>query len=297
MNNSISKSVSVESSFLKWILLAVLSVIWGSSFILIKKGLLGFGFIEAATIRLMSAGILFLFLAIKYFKLIPKDKLIYTFYAALFGMFIPAYLFCLAQEKVASGVAGLLNALTPAFAFVFSILIFKSIYKFSQFAGLLIGLISAMLLAFERSENGIIFNSYALLIMLATLSYGFNINLVKNKLQDVPSLPLSYISVSIAGLMAFLFFCLPRLSHYSFNNTNATPLISLIILGVCGTAIAQVIYYKLIQMTTPLFSSSVTFLIPIVALFWGILDGESLHMVHLFCIMGILVGVYLIRKS
>ncbi|MEO6189910.1 MAG: DMT family transporter, partial [Saprospiraceae bacterium] len=193
--------------------------------------------------------------------------------------------------------AGLLNALTPAFAFIFSIFIFKSKYKRVQIMGLILGLMSALLLAFERSNSVITFNIYALFIVVATASYGYNINLVKNKLQEVPSLALSYSSVSIAGLLAFVFFFIPRMDKFSFDSAHQSSLIALITLGIFGTAIAQVIYYKLIKLTTPLFTSSVTFLIPIAALFWGIWDGEVIHLIHLACIVGILISVALIRKS
>lgn len=281
----------------RWILLGLLALIWGSSFILIKKGLVSYGFIEAATLRMVAAGSVFAISAVFHLPKIPRQSWIYVVMASIFGMFLPAYLFCIAQQHVQSVVAGLLNALTPAFAFVFSIFMFHSRYQWVQVSGLILGLMSAIILAFERANGSVSFNAYALLIVLATVSYGFNINLVKKKLQNVPAMSLSYVSVFFAGLLATVFFLIPRWGDFHFDEGHKASLTALVVLGVMGTAVAQVIYYRLIKISTPLFTSSVTFLIPVVALIWGILNGEVLHLVHLLCIGGILASVAIIRKS
>lgn len=294
MNQTISIT---QSKYFKLLLLALLALIWGSSFILIKKGLVSFGYIEAATLRMVSAGAVFFIPALRSLTKINTRQFPYVVMAAIFGMFLPAYLFCLAQSHVQSVVAGLLNALTPAFAFIFSVFIFGIKYKWTQILGLVVGLTSAMALAFERSGSEITFNSYAILIVVATVSYGYNINLVKNRLQEVPAMALSYVSVSCAGLLSFFIFMIPNIEHYRINASNLNSFAALLTLGVFGTAIAQVIYYKLIHISNPLFTSSVTFLIPIVAMAWGFVDGEAIHFVHLLCIFGILTGVGLLRKS
>ncbi len=283
--------------YLKWLLMVLLTLIWGSSFILIKKGLEGFAYMEAATIRMMSAGSMFIIPAFLYFKNIPKNKYWAIFLSALLGMFFPAYLFCHAQEHVQSVVAGLLNCLTPAFAILISVLVYKSRMKSIQIIGLILGLVCAMLLSFERSAGELSFNSYAIYIVLATISYGMNINLMKNHLQEVNSLSVSFVSVSIAGLLSFSIFFLPNVSNYSISEMNWKPFIYLCILGMCGTALAQIFFNRLIQITSPLFAGSVTFLMPLVALMWGILDGEALGIIHFFCIAGIIFSVYLVRKS
>lgn len=288
---------SESNSSLKWILILALAIIWGSSFILIKKGLEGFGYIEAASLRMMSAGSVFIIPAFFHFNKIPSEKYLAVFLTALLGMFFPAYLFCHAQLKVQSVVAGLLNALTPAFAFLIALLFYNSKFRNIHLVGLLLGLGSAVLLSFERSTGQLSFNTYSLFVVLATLSYGMNINLVKNYLQNVNSLSISFVSVAIAGLLSFIFFFLPNYEAYKITDQNLWPFIYLSILGMLGTALAQVLFNKLIQISTPLYAGSVTFLIPLVALFWGILDGESLGLIHLICIGGILTSVYLIRKS
>lgn len=289
--------MKIHPSLTKWFYLLALSLIWGSSFILIKKGLTGFGYFEAATIRLMSAGLAFLPFGIGNFRKIPRDKYGYVVVTALLGMFIPAFLFCLAQVKVQSSVAAMLNGLTPVFTFVFSLVIFRIGYKINQVFGLLLGLVCAILLAVERSSSAITFNWHAGLIILATLCYGYNINLIKQRLSHIPAFVLSTVTVSLAGLLAFLLAFLPNIGKYHPAQMQWMPLVSLMVLGVLGTAIAQLMQYKLIKSTSALFASSSTYIIPVVAVFWGLLDGEAFHWMHALSIAGILAAVVLIRKG
>jgi drug/metabolite transporter (DMT)-like permease len=289
--------MSRNPSLTKWLYLLLLSLIWGSSFILIKKGLTGFGYFEAATIRLMSAGLAFLPFGLKNFRKIPRELYGYLVLTASLGMFVPAFLFCLAQVKVQSSVAAMLNGLTPVFTFVFSILIFRIGYKINQVFGLLLGLICAILLAVERSSSAITFNWHAGLIILATVCYGYNINLIKQRLSHIPAVVLSTVTVSLAGLMAFFLAFLPNLASYHPAQIQWIPLLSLMTLGVFGTAIAQLFQYKLIKETSALFASSTTYIIPVVAVGWGLLDGEQFHLVHALSIAGILAAVVLIRKG
>ncbi len=288
---------SKNASLTKWLYLILLSLIWGSSFILIKKGLTGFGYFEAATIRLMSAGLAFLPFGLGNFGKIPRGQYGYILLTALLGMFIPAFLFCLAQMKVQSSVAAMLNGLTPVFTFVFSIFLFRISYKINQVFGLLLGLACAILLAVERSHTAITFNWHAGLIILATLCYGFNINLIKQRLSHIPAIVLSTVTVSITGLLAFFLAFLPNLGSYHPSQIEWVPLLSLMILGVFGTAIAQMLQYKLIKETSALFASTTTYIIPVVAVFWGILDGEQFQLIHALSIVGILAAVVLIRKG
>lgn len=289
--------INKKASLTKWVYLLTLSLIWGSSFILIKKGLTGFGYFEAATIRLMSAGLAFLPFGWSNFAKIPRTQYGYVVLTALLGMFVPAFLFCLAQMKVQSSVAAMLNGLTPVFTFVFSIFIFRIAYKLNQVLGLLLGLGCAILLAVERSATAISFNWHAGLIILAALCYGFNINLIKQRLSHIPAIVLSTVTVSITGLLAFFLAFLPNIGQYHPGQIEWMPLLALAVLGVFGTAIAQLIQYKLIKETSALFASSTTYIIPVVAVFWGVMDGEQFQLVHALSIAGILAAIVLIRKA
>ncbi|MCC6727552.1 MAG: DMT family transporter [Saprospiraceae bacterium] len=281
----------------KWLILVVLSLIWGSSFILIKKGLTGFGFVEAASIRLMAAGAVFLLPGIYQMGKVPRDRWPFMVLITLVGMFIPAFLFCLAQQHVQSAVAGILNALTPVFTFVFAAILYKTNHKATQIGGLLLGLASAVLLVIERSDSSLTLNPYAGLIVIATVCYGLNINLVKNHLNEVHSFTISTVSVSLGGLLSFFFVFLPRHEHYNFSHENWLPLAALIGLGIMSTAVAQVLFYKLIKENSAIFASSTTYTMPIVAVAWGLLDGEPFGWGHVLAIVGILTAVVLIRKG
>ncbi len=185
---------------------------------------------------MMSAGLAFLPFGLGNFKKIPRNLYGYVVLTALLGMFIPAFLFCLAQVKVQSSVAAMLNGLTPVFTFVFSVLIFRIGYKINQVFGLLLGLVCAILLAVERSSSAITFNLHAGLIILATLCYGYNINLIKQRLSHIPAVVLSTVTVSLAGLLAFFLSFLPNLGKYHPAQIEWIPLVSLMTLGVFGTA-------------------------------------------------------------
>lgn len=291
-NDAMTKPTSIN----KWLILAVLSLIWGSSFILIKKGLTGFGFVEAASIRLMAGAAVFIPVALTQYRKIPRDRWPYMVLITFIGMFIPAFLFCLAQQHVQSAVAGMLNALTPIFTLIFSWLLFKTSYRSTQVLGLLLGLASAVLLIVERSDTAFSFNIYAGLIVIATVCYGLNINIVKNFLHEVPSLAISSVSVAMGGMLAFLFIFLPRHEHYAMTPERWLPLAALVALGILSTALAQVLFYRLIKETSAIFASSTTYTMPIVAVLWGLLDGEAFHWMHVLSIIGILTAVVLIRK-
>lgn len=290
-------ALNKNAGFTKWLILIVLSLIWGSSFILIKKGLTGFGFVEAASIRLMAGAAVFLPVALTQYPKIPRDRWPFLVLITFIGMFIPAFLFTLAQQHVQSAVAGMLNALTPIFTLIFSWYLFKTSHKPIQVFGLLLGLASAVLLIVERSDSTLSLNIYAGLIVIATVCYGLNINIVKNYLNEVPSLALSSVSVALGGLLSFLFIFLPRHENYTMSEERWWPLAALVALGIFSTAMAQMLFYKLIKDTSAIFASSTTYTMPIVAVVWGLLDGEAFHWMHAVSIAGILTAVVLVRKG
>lgn len=288
---------SGKNVFEKWIYLAVLSLIWGSSFILIKKGLTGFGYVEAATIRLMSAALVFCPWGFYLVRTIPRKKLSLVFLTSVLSMFIPSYLFCIAQQQVSSSVAGMLNALTPLCTFIVAVFMFKRPFSKLQVVGLILGFIASAILMFNTSTTVLAINPYALFIVLATIGYGFHINFVSHYLSDVPSLSISAVAVTMAGLLAFCFVYIPTHEKYQFTPDNFNALVCLLILGVFGTAIAQFLNNKIIAISSSLFASTSTYVIPIVAVFWGINDGEQLTWVHLLSMIGVLAAIIFIRQD
>lgn len=291
-------SMKVTASFQKWFYLAALTLIWGSSYILIKIGLQGYGYVESATLRLMAAGVTFLPLGLRYINRIPRRKMPLVVLSGMLAMFMPSYLFSLSQQHLQSSVAGILVAMTPAFTLVFSVVFFRKTYSLLQVAGLVLGLLCCITLS-VISSGSITFslNVYVFLIVAATMCYGLNINVVKQYLSDIPPLHLSAVAVSINGLIAFAAVFIPNYEQFEFSAAILPSLVALLTLGILATALAQLIHNKLISVSSPLFASTMTYLIPVVAVMWGFLDHEPLIALHFIAIAGILVSVYMIRRE
>ncbi len=281
-----------------WFYFIILVLIWGSSFILIKNGLKGYTVWESATIRLVSALSVMIFFAIGHLKKIPRKKIPLVLLVGLLNMFFPSYLFSMAESHISSAMAGILNALTPMFTSVIALTFFGKCISKVQWVGLAIGFISAVFLITINSSTLFSLNEYALLIIVATISYGLNYNIIKSCLSGVKSVYITTVSVSFAGLlgMCVLFFSGYE-SYIEVGENKVFPLLSLVILGVLGTSFALYIQNLLIQKSSAVFASSVNYLIPVVAVLWGVLDGERLVFLHYLGMLGILIGVLILNKS
>jgi len=291
MNNK--KSLIVWSSFL------LLTLAWGSSFILVKRSLQGgFTAFEVASVRMLAALAVLSIPAALSFKHIPKDKLPYVALSGLLSMMIPAYLFCTAQVHLESSVASILNALTPAFTFIVGIAAFRQPINKMQIVGLFTGFIGSVMLILVNSKGEFSLNVYALLILAATLCYGINVNIVKNKLSSVKSIHLSTVAVAVAGITAGIFLLFSGSFTHIYENTIQHPwsLGAIILLGVMSTALAQVVFNYMLTFTTSVFASSITYFIPIVAVLWGVWDGEVLLFWH-YLGMGFIIGGILILNK
>jgi len=287
---------SKGNRFFGWMLLMVLALIWGSSFILIKKGLQVYDPGEVAGIRILAASIFLLPWAFANLKKVNKWNLKYLFFIGIAGSFIPAFLFAKAQTKIDSSLAGVLNATTPFFVLMIGAIFFGQLIYRRQSLGLTIGFLGTVVLVMAGSR-GLVenINLYGLFVVLATFFYGINVNIIKYKLVGLRALTITSISLLIvlpfaaAYLFGFTDFM------YKLNNADEA-LFSLglvVLLGVMGTAIALVLFNKLVQITTPIFTSSVTYLIPVVAVLWGFLDGEMLLFAHYSGMAIIFVGVFI----
>lgn len=284
----------MKSNQLKWFFLILLAFIWGSSFILIKKGLVGLSAYQLGSLRIVFAALFLLIIGFKTLPKIPLGQWKFIVITSLFGTFIPAFLFSIAQKEIDSSVSAILNSLTPLNALLLGILVFKLDYKRNQVFGVCIGLIGSLLLVF----NGAIHHPnqnyyYAILIFIASVCYAINVNLIKKYLSDLSPLTITTGNFTVMLLPALLILY----SSGFFSDIHVEKVqhsvIFILILGVMGTGIANIIFYKLIQISTPIFATSVTYLIPIIAFSWGILDNEMLTVVQLFGAAIILFGVYL----
>ncbi len=285
----------------KWVLLIVLSLIWGSSFILIKKSLEHFNPYQVGALRVLIAGIILMPVAVSKYKLFPKKHLKWLLLAAFTGNFIPMFLFPIAETEISSSIAGIINSMMPIFVIVVGALIWKFETTKQQILGTLISFTGVCLLAFGGDDEGGSFKLIPILLLLtATLCYAISTTTVKSKLMEVSSTVLS------AFVFAFVLF-LPSLfaltstgffSTFSFNRDTMIGLMFVSLLSVFGTGLAMMMNYRLLKVSSPLFASTVTLLMPVVAIAWGILDGEKLSVLQFVGTAVIIAGlVFLMAKS
>lgn len=277
-----------------WLILAFLSLVWGSSFILIKKALIGLSPIHVALLRVFVSFLAFSPFIIPRLKQIQKKHWLYLVLAGLLGNGFPAILYAVAQTQVLSATAGILNALTPIFALLVGVLIFRSEIEGKQIWGTMIGFIGASML-FLRDMDWSSFNLYTLLIVIATLCYGLSANIVQHRLGDLKPLVIGSTSFVVIGFLS-----MGGLLYYPVENIGDPEvyrsIIYVVILSILSTFLATILFYRLVQISDALFASSVSYIVPIVALIWGLIDGELLGLMHLIALVLVLAGVYLIRR-
>jgi drug/metabolite transporter (DMT)-like permease len=283
---------------LKWVYLLILSLIWGSSFILIKKGLIGLTAFQLGSLRIIFAALFLLLIGFKSLLKIPHHQWKYIALTSLFGTFMPAYLFAIAETQIDSSITAILNSLTPLNTLILGAAFFGLTFRRSQIWGVIIGLLGSMLLVFNGAVNHPEQNYYySILVLIASICYAVNVNLIKRYLSDLTPL-----SITTGNFLILLFPALGILIFTDFFDVVHVEKVQhslwfILILGVVGTGIANVIFFKLIQVSSPVFATSVTYLIPIVAFFWGLLDNEVLTFVQCIGAFIILVGVYLSAKK
>ncbi len=284
---------------LKWIYLVILSVIWGSSFILIKKSLLGLTPYQLGALRTIITGLILLSVGFKKLKSIEKTKLKWIALSGFLGSFFPGFLFAIAETEIDSAVVSILNSLVPLNTIILGFTVFKIISTRRQIIGVIIGFIGTSILIYKGSELNPNQNYFfAIFVIISTLMYAVNVNIIKRHLQDVKPLAIAagnYAFIIIPAVIVLLF--TNFFSSETLNNEKLPKaLIFVTILSIFGTAMAKVLFNKLVQISTPVFASSVTYVIPITALIWGVLDGESFSVIQALAAVLILFGVYLANR-
>lgn len=282
--------------------LAACSLIWGSSFILIKYALVAFDPLQVATLRLASAGLclapLALYFLQKRAKTYPWRKL---GLAGLAGNFIPAFLFPLAISHINSGTAGALNSLTPLFTLALGIAFFGTVFQPWKLLGVVVGLAGALVLLFseEQIAPGDSLSQtflYGSLALIATIFYGFNANYVKHELAELKALEITSFALTLASLPAFVYLLSSDFVHRLETHPEAlNSLGAAVALGCIGTAFALGLFFTMLKYASALFASTVTYFIPIVALIFGAMDGESFKVTHVLGMVLILGGVGLVN--
>ena len=286
-------------SLRKWGTLVILSLIWGSSYILIKKGLTGLTPIQLGSLRVIVTTIIIAPIGYQKIKHIPRQKMKWVALSAFVGSFFPAYLFAFAETEISSSITAVMVSLTPLFTLLISVFVFGEELLKKQVFGVLIGFTGIIVLInnelFASSFNIL----YIMFIVLAAFCYAINANVLKYKLSNIPALGIVFMSFLFMFIPAFIILCF---SDFPFSDFASDPLIIesiiyIVILALFGTAIAKVLYIKLLAISTPVFSVSTTYLMPVVAIFWGLLDGEEFKLTQFTGTAIILLGVYLVTKK
>jgi drug/metabolite transporter (DMT)-like permease len=284
----------------KWIFLFLLAFIWGSSFILIKKGLVGFTPLQLGSLRIIITALLLFLVGFKSLKNLPKNKLKWIVISGFLGTFFPAFLFAYAETEIDSAIASILNSIVPINTIFFGFLAFKMHSSKRQVLGVLTGFAGTFLLI----TNGASINPnqnywYAFLVIIATVMYAFSINIIKRHLQNVSPIAIAVGNFAIIIIPAFIvlifsgFFTSQVIQGPDFT----ISLFYIFLLSLFGTAIAKVLFNNLVQISTPIFASSVAYIMPIIAVSWGVLDGESFGFWQGVATVIILLGVYLANSK
>ncbi len=285
-----------EKRWFQLSILLLLAFVWGSSFILMKIGLKSFSSDQAGAIRIVIASLFLLPLSIRELKNLQRKDLKSLLIAGFIGSFFPAFLFMKAETRVDSSVAGMLNSLTPVFTLIIGLLFHKSSFKWLQVVGLSLGLIGAAGLILAGSELQLSkVNSYALYIVLATCFYAININQIKANLTHLTGVQITSLSFLFIGPVALIYLLTTRFEPVLENPDWPMHLLALATLAIVGTAVAMLLMNSLIRYSSAIAASSVTYIIPIFAILWGVIDGENITLHHLGCMALILAGVYIIN--
>ncbi|MBF0596550.1 DMT family transporter [Faecalibacter rhinopitheci] len=287
----------MKISLQNWIILGILALTWGSSFILIKQGLVSFTPYQVGSLRLCFAGGILAIWGIPNLIKLPRKIIPYVALAGFTGNFVPMFLFPIAQTKVSSSMAGILDSLVPLFILLFGATIFKVKGTQNQILGAVIGFVGAVILIGSDGLTGENSFWHCMIIVFATALYGLNSLILTKYLNDIPSFQLSSSLFTIwllPSILILLFSGFP--TEFIGSSEQWQSLGYIAILGLVGTATAMILYYKLIQSTGPIFSSMVTYLMPIVSVFWGFIVGEKITWLHIVGFLLILSGVYLTQK-
>ena len=287
------------SKNIKWVYLGILALVWGSSFILMKKALIGLTPIQLGALRIIITAVFLLLIGFKSLKQIKKHQWKYIAYTAILGTFFPAFMFAFAVSYLDSSIVAILNSLTPFNTLIFGALVFGFAFKKKQLIGILIGLTGTLVLILNGANLNPDQNYwFAFLIFLASIGYAFNVNMITKHLNEVSALSITAGNFVLMIVPAFIVLISTGFfTEFEITKTNLASLGYVTILAVLGTGIAKVLFNKIVQMTSPIFASSVTYLIPLVAVFWGAVDGESLSVVQAIAGVIILLGVYLVNKN
>ena len=283
----------------KWVYLLLLSLIWGTSFILIKKGLIGLTQIQLGSLRIVMTSIILFSVGMPALKEIKRPQWTWIGLSALFGTFFPAFLFAFAQKHIDSAVASILNSFTPLATAILGYTVFRIYTTKRQILGVLIGLVGSIMLILAGTKINPQQNHwYGILVLIASVGYALNVNIIKKYLKDLSPMAIATGNFVLIVLPALLI--LIATGYFSQVWTMPKVQVStgyIAILALFGTALAKILFNKMIQISSPVFASSVTYTMPIVAVMWGVFDGERFGWHQVLSAGIVLLGVYLAHQS
>ncbi len=281
----------------QWAAMLLLAFIWGGSFILMKKGMDAFSDVQVAAIRIFLGFIILLPFAIRSLKSLTKENSVFLFTSGLIGNLIPAFLFTYAETSLSSSLAGILNSLSPFFTLIVGVFVFRNSHSFIQYIGVFVGFLGAVLLVTNGDFKSLgSINFYALVVVFATLLYGINSNLIKFKLVGLTGIEITSLAFMFVGPIAGVVLFSTDLSPAMQSPKLWSSLLAIGTLSLFGSVLSLFVYNTLIQHTSAIFATSVTYIMPIFALMWGVLDGETLGFLQITSMFVILFGVYLVNS-
>lgn len=274
-----------------------LAIVWGSSFILMKKGLMAFSFTQVAAIRIFFGFSLLIPVIIKHIGKVSKSNVKSIALVGYAGIFFPAFLFTLAQTHITSALSGMLNSSATLFALIVGIIFYKSKPTGNQIFGVIVGFIGALALITGGDFKAIFgVNSYALYVLIATVGYGINVNEVRFRLPNMNGIQITALSFLLVGPPAGVILFFSDLQTAWASPFFWQSLFAIITLSALGSVLSLFVFNNLIHHTSALFATSVTYIIPFFAILWGLFDGETINIIQVIGIVIVLLGVYLVNR-
>lgn len=289
--------MNLQKTIWQWIWLIGLAFIWGSSFILIKKGLNSYAPEQVAAYRMLFAAILLSPIAIKHFRKVNQKNFWPLLEVAFIGNAIPAYLFAVGQTHINSSLAGILNSITPIATLIIGILLFSVKIKWINIIGLFMGLVGAigLILSSNSGVEGDLF--YSLLVVLAGIMYAINLNVIKHMLNELSGLVITSIAFLLTLPAAIIYLTVVGYEPtHGFEIANDS-LLAIFLLATFSSAIAVVGFNILVKFTSAIFASSVTYIIPIFAIMWGLFDKEQVLFSQVIWLVVVILGIYMVNKK
>ena len=279
------------------ITMIVVALVWGASFLFIKKGLVTFSANDTMAIRLVLTSLFLVPVMCLYWKRLNKKHILPLVLSAILGNSLPQLLYTIAQQHIPSSLAGMLNSMMPLFALIWAITLFGEKVKTIHVVGLLVGFVGVIGLAFKDSlhfEQSYVFGF--VLIIFANVCYGIIINIVKKRLHDLDGLSIVAFTFMFLGPLAAGYMCCVDVSHYVYNPHFTMSLVSIGLMSLLGNVLAASVFNILMKFVSTVFAAATMYIVPVFAIMWGSFDGEHIVFIQLVWTLVVLLGVYLVNR-